>query len=123
MKNINLREKCKRCGKINAKHYFAPKNDQFSQTFSIMRKKEIQKALQVSKSQKKLCSFNFIPNYHFFFKIYFLKNFYRNNENLEYKTKFPLNSRLGLILKMSLNFIKISASCPYKLCPNLIKRI
>ena len=42
------------------------------------------------------------------------------SKNLQFKLNqkiFSPNLRLGFVLKMSLIFGKISASCPYKLCP------
>ena len=46
----------------------------------------------------------------------------KNNLNFISKIFFT-NLRLSFVLKMSLIFGKISASCPYKLCPHSIKRV
>ena len=55
-------------------------------------------------------------------EVIFSKNLRNNNLNCDSK-KFFLNLKLGFVLKMSLIFGKISASCPYKLCPYSIKRV
>jgi len=49
--------------------------------------------------------------------IFFIK-LRKNNLNFEFT-----NLRLGFVLKTSLIFGKISASCPYKLCPYSKKRV
>ena len=51
-----------------------------------------------------------------------LKKLDKYNLNFEYKFFFS-NLRLSFVLKMFLTFGKISASCPYKLCPYSEKRV
>ena len=49
--------------------------------------------------------------------VIFFKKLHKDNLNFGSKFFFFANLRLSLVFKMSLIFGKISASCPYKLCP------